>query len=136
MFVTQLQDLEGNLDTQFLDTVRSLYGVILKTKLNKQDIDQEVKQSSIIAVAQIIKVSHKNFSADEISSIINIFGDRLSNELTRESTLKALTLLAAKDGDIIQLQGLNMLSSKLVDLLHKAQRSIHLNTLEAIYSLV
>jgi hypothetical protein len=49
--VIQLQDLEGNLEHHHGDVVKSLYYIILQKKLNRQDIDQEVKQSSIIAVA-------------------------------------------------------------------------------------
>jgi cullin-associated NEDD8-dissociated protein 1 len=70
LFVTQLQDLEGNLDTQHLSIVKQLYTHILNTKLNKQDIDQEVKQSSIIAIAQIIKVAHEHFTQQELGNII------------------------------------------------------------------
>lgn len=52
------------------------------------------------------------------------------------STLKALTLLATREGGHINLQQLNTLSPKLVELLHKAQRSIHLNTLETMDALL
>jgi hypothetical protein len=135
MFALQLQDLEGLLDDQYVDTVRVLYSSI-REKLQKQDIDQEVKQSSIIAIAQVLSVAHEKFSAQEISGIISIFGDRLNNELTREATLKALTLLARNPHSNIKLEGLDSLTPKFVDLMHKAQRTVHLATLEAIRALV
>ena len=36
----------------------------------------------------------------------------------------------------IKLEGLNTLTPKLVDLMHKAQRQIHLSTLETVLALV
>lgn len=54
LFVIQLQDLEGNLELYQTDIVKRLYNIIYQQKLIRQDIDQEVKQSSIIAIAQII----------------------------------------------------------------------------------
>lgn len=54
MFVIQLQDIEGNLDPRHQEIVQKLYIQILNDKLSRQDIDQEVKQSSIISIAQII----------------------------------------------------------------------------------
>lgn len=62
-------------------------------KLKKQDIDQEVKQSAIIAIAQLMLVAHKELK-NETDLILQILGERLSNELTREAALKALALLA------------------------------------------
>ena len=61
MFIIQLQDLEGKLGNDYHDIVKQLHGSIL-TKLQKQDIDQEVKQSSIICMAQLLNVSHSIFS--------------------------------------------------------------------------
>ena len=63
------------------------------SKLKKQDIDQEVKQSAIIAIAQLMLVAHKELK-NETDLILQILGERLSNELTREAALKALALLA------------------------------------------
>jgi len=68
--------------------------------------------------------------------IIQIFSERLNNELTREATLKGLTMLASKPGSSIQLPNIQMLTPKFIDLLHKVQRQVHLYTLEAILALV
>lgn len=119
MFVIQLQDLEGNLDLHQTDIVKRLYNIIYQQKLIRQDIDQEVKQSSIIAIAQIIQIAHNQFQAAEIANIISLFGERLNNELTREATLRALTILA-RNKNVIKLNNLDQLTPKFVDLMHKA----------------
>jgi hypothetical protein len=63
-------------------------------KLNKTDIDQIVKQSSILAIATSISVCYSVLLPEAISRTLQIFGDRLTNELTRDTTLKALTMIA------------------------------------------
>jgi len=50
--------------------------------------------------------------------------------------LKALAMLASNKGSTIKLQGLNQLTPKLVDLMHKAQRQIHIYSLEAVLAMV
>ena len=77
-----------------------------------------MKQSAIIAIAQLILIAHKQISL-EIDMIMQILGDRLSNELTRESALKAITMLASKQQKI-KLQNLSNLTPRLVALLHQA----------------
>ena len=66
-----------------------------------------------------MKVAHKELSPAEISSIIGIIGERLNNELTREASLKALTLLA-RNRVTINLVNLEALTPQFVDLMHKA----------------
>jgi len=120
MFILQLQSLDGNLDPRFAGVVKELYQSILD-KLEKQDIDQEVKQSSIIAMAQLVQVAHQHLAKQQLDHIVSIFGERLVNELTREATLKALTLIANNEATI-NIQGLSKLIPHFVDLMHKAQR--------------
>lgn len=93
-----------------------------------------MKQSAIIAIAQLILIAHKQISL-EIDMIMQILGERLSNELTREAALKAITLLASKQQKI-KLENLSNLTPRLVALLHQAQRQIHLSTLETLFALL
>jgi hypothetical protein len=73
-------------------------------------------------MAQLVTVSHKVFAQNDVDGIIKIFGDRLNNELTREASLKGLTLIARNNAQTISLQNLESLTPQFVDLLHKAQR--------------
>lgn len=112
----------------------NLFGSIYEL-LHKQDIDQEVKQNSIIAMAQLISVSHKVLAAQEIGQVMQIFHDRLNNELTREASLKALVLIG-KSKVPVDIQDMGNFTGKLVDLLHKAEVQIHSSTLNTILVLL
>lgn len=69
-------------------------------------------------MAQLITIAHKVFP--NIDGIIKIFGERLNNELTREASLKGLTLIARNKAQAINLQNLDQLTPQFLDLLHKA----------------
>lgn len=88
-------------------------------------------------MANLITVCHKLLSKQQIQEIISVYNDRLQNDLTRDATLKAITRIALNQGaSEIDLSNLNTLIPRLFDLLHKAQRSIHLNTLETLVAIV
>jgi len=87
-------------------------------KLKRNDIDQEVKYSSIIAMAQIIRISHKIFNQQEINEVVKLYGERLQLELTREPTLKAFKIIARNEASNINLQGLANITPELIKLLH------------------
>jgi len=111
----------------------------IREKLLKTDIDQEVKQCAIIATASFVTVGHQLLKPDQISEILGIFSDRLQNDLTRDASLKGLTKIALNEGAPtaapIPLSNLPTLLPRLFELLHKAQRSLHLNTLETLVAL-
>lgn len=59
-FVYVLKGQDGStLNPLFAEVVPSLYPAV-REKLQKTDIDQEVKQCSIIAMASIITICHNN----------------------------------------------------------------------------
>jgi hypothetical protein len=72
--------------------------------------------------------------------VISIYNERLQNELTRDSALKAISKISAnsssKNSQIIKIGNLATLIPRMFELLHKAQRTIHLNTLETMVSMV
>lgn len=128
-----LKGSNGQIDPKFGSVVQPLYASI-RLKLEKADIDQEIKQCSIIAMAQFIAVCHKSLNESQIGDVIKIFNDRLQNDMTRDSTLKALVRITSNRG--LNIPNIAMLSPRMFDLLHKAQRTIHLNALEALWSMV
>lgn len=85
-------------------------------------------------MAQFISVCHKNLNEQQIGDVIKIYNDRLQNDMTRDSTLKALVKITNKKG--VTIPNLSILTPRMFDLLHKAQRTIHLNALEAIWSMI
>lgn len=69
LFILQLKGPDGSIGAEHQAVVMSLKEGIFN-KLQKQDIDQEVKQNSIIAMAQLLTVSYKQLQAAEINQIV------------------------------------------------------------------
>jgi hypothetical protein len=114
---------KASIDDKYTSVVAPLHQAIMD-KLQKTDIDQEVKQCSIIAMSSFITVCHKKLTASNIQAVIAIYQDRLQNELTRDATLKAITKIALNQeaptsASIIQITNFSSLLPKMFDLLHK-----------------
>lgn len=77
----------------FGDLSSQIYIATLK-RLKTADIDQEVKERAIACMGQIL--AHFGDSLyNELHECLPIFLDRLKNEITRLTTVKALTCIAA-----------------------------------------
>lgn len=63
-------------------------------RLRAADIDQEVKERAISCMGQVVSCLGDCLTA-EMSVCLPIFLDRLNNEITRLTTVKALTKVAA-----------------------------------------
>lgn len=63
------------------------------SRLKTSDIDQEVKERSISCMGQII-CNLGDVLQNEVQICLPIFLDRLRNEITRLTTVKALTKVA------------------------------------------
>lgn len=121
-----------------MDVVQPLFDAVFE-KLSKTDIDQIVKQSSIMSAATVITTCHNVLKPVHIQNTLQIFGDRLSNELTRDATLRALTMISLnnqkremQDTPIIPLFNLDQYVKIFFDLLKKTQRQLHLSVLECL----
>lgn len=64
------------------------------TRLKTADIDQEVKERAIACMGQIL-AHFGDMLTDVLYVCLPIFLDRLRNEITRLTTVKALTCIAA-----------------------------------------
>ncbi|XP_009078056.1 PREDICTED: cullin-associated NEDD8-dissociated protein 2 isoform X2 [Acanthisitta chloris] len=114
--------------------VKDLFPGTLK-RLKAADIDQEVKERAISCMGQIIHNLGDHLSTD-LQPTLKIFLERLKNEITRLTTVKALTLIASSPLKIdlrpILGEGLPILAS----FLRKNQRALKLSTLTALDILV
>lgn len=114
--------------------VKDLFPGTLK-RLKAADIDQEVKEHAISCMGQIIYNLGDHLSTD-LQPTLKIFLERLKNEITRLTTVKALTLIASSPLKIdlrpILGEGLPILAS----FLRKNQRALKLSTLNALDILV
>jgi len=120
-----MQGLDGLIDEEQKQTAIKMYDLVF-TKLSNAGVDQDVKFGSIIAMAKILKVSHQQLPANNLSRVIAIFKERLQVELTREPTVKALLLLAepGDEDNVVPLAGLNQLTPQLMKLLVQNSRQI------------
>ncbi|KFQ04311.1 Cullin-associated NEDD8-dissociated protein 1, partial [Leptosomus discolor] len=114
--------------------VKDLFPGTLK-RLKAADIDQEVKERAISCMGQIIYNLGDHLSTD-LQPTLKIFLERLKNEITRLTTVKALTLIASSPLKIdlrpILGEGFPILAS----FLRKNQRALKLSTLTALDILV
>jgi len=89
-------------------------------------------------MANLLTVSHKHFGQPELNSVIGIFGERLTNQMSRIASLRGLFMLATvpQSNGVPNLQNLNALVPKFIDLLHQADRQVHLETLSTLAALL
>lgn len=104
-------------------------------RLKAQDIDQEVKERAISCMGQIVAHLGDNLQL-ELPACLPIFLERLKNEITRLTAVKALTAIASSplriDLRMILPDSLPVLSS----FLRKNQRALKLSTLVLLDTLV
>lgn len=78
--------------SEFTPFVGQIYDCTLQ-KLKSQEVDQEVKERAIICMGQIISNLGDVLNA-ELAVCLPIFLERLRNEVTRLSAVKALIMIA------------------------------------------
>ncbi|KAF4529720.1 hypothetical protein B566_EDAN015349 [Ephemera danica] len=104
-------------------------------RLRASDIDQEVKERAISCMGQII-CNLGDYLQSELPTCLPIFLDRLRNEITRLTTVKALTKVAASPLHInlqpVLVEAMPILGS----FLRKNQRALKLCTLTLLDTLV
>ncbi|XKL68842.1 hypothetical protein PGB90_006611 [Kerria lacca] len=104
-------------------------------RLKTADIDQEVKERAISCMGQII-CNLGDYLQGELNVCLPIFLDRLKNEITRLTTVKALTKIAASplriDLRLIMAEAVPILGT----FLRKNHRALKLNTLILLDTLV
>lgn len=114
--------------------VRDLFSATLK-RLKAADIDQEVKERAISCMGQIV-CNLGDYLSSDLQLTLKIFLERLKNEITRLTTVKALTLIASSRLKIdlrpILAEGFPILAS----FLRKNQRALKLSTLTALDILI
>uniref|UniRef100_A0A3P8Y8P3 TATA-binding protein interacting (TIP20) domain-containing protein n=1 Tax=Esox lucius TaxID=8010 RepID=A0A3P8Y8P3_ESOLU len=100
-------------------------------RLRAADIDQEVKERAISCMGQIICNLGDSLGSD-LPGTLHIFLERLKNEITRLTTVKALTLIADASKCLVFLRAVPILAS----FLRKNQRALKLSTLAGLDILV
>ncbi|XP_035780587.1 cullin-associated NEDD8-dissociated protein 1-like [Anopheles albimanus] len=118
----------------FSPYVSQLYSSTLQ-KLRSPEVDQEVKERAIACMGQII-ANMGDVLQPELVTCLPLFMERLRNEVTRLSSVKALTMIAGSPlrvnlspiiGEVIPVLG---------SFLRKNQRALKLNSLTLLDTLV
>lgn len=119
------QQLTENYDELIYD----LYQATLH-RLRASDIDQEVKEGAITCMGQIMSSAGDRL-INEVPVTLQIFLDRLKNEITRLTTVKSLTIIA--EARKINLDAiLAPAVPVLANFLRKNQRSLKISTLKCL----
>lgn len=118
----------------FRPFVPQLYDCTLQ-KLKSPEVDQEVKERAIACMGQIIS-NMGDALLNELTTCLPIFMERLLNEITRLSSVKALTMIAASPLCINLSPILNEVIPALGTFLRKNQRALKLNSLALLETLV
>ena len=104
-------------------------------RLKASDIDQEVKERAIGCMGQIV-ASLGDHLSDKMKDCLPIFLDRLKNEITRLTAVKALIRIAASELHIDLSPILGSALPNLASFLRKNQRALKLSTLALLDKLV
>ncbi|XP_055713494.1 cullin-associated NEDD8-dissociated protein 1 [Phlebotomus papatasi] len=125
-------NMETNFD--FAPFVPQLYNCTLQ-KLRSPEVDQEVKERAIACMGQII-ANMGDVLRTELTTCLPLFMERLRNEVTRLSSVKALTMIAASPLRVNLSPILADVIPTLGSFLRKNQRALKLNSLTLLDTLV
>lgn len=125
-------DVQYNFD--FTPYIGQLYSSTLQ-KLRAPEVDQEVKEKAIACMGQIIS-NMGDALVSELAVCLPIFMERLLNEVTRLSSVKALIMIASSPLCINLSPILNDVIPALGSFLRKNQRALKLNSLTLLDTLV
>ncbi|CAG9855280.1 unnamed protein product [Phyllotreta striolata] len=131
--VKVIRPLNINSAFDFTPFTKDIYSCTL-LRLRTADIDQEVKEKAISTMGQVICNLGDHLKA-ELPYCLPLFLDRLKNEITRLTTVKALTKIAGSPLGI-ELPILPEAMPILGLFLRKNQRALKLTTLQLIDCLI
>uniref|UniRef100_A0A0K8UC02 Cullin-associated NEDD8-dissociated protein 1 n=3 Tax=Bactrocera latifrons TaxID=174628 RepID=A0A0K8UC02_BACLA len=114
--------------------VEDLYSATLK-KLMTSDVDQEVKDRAITCMGQII-ANMGDFLVPQVQTCLPILMERLNNEVTRLSSVKAIHMIASSPLRIDLTLIIKEIIPILGSFLRKNNRALRLNSLDLLNKLV
>ncbi|OMO95503.1 Armadillo-like helical [Corchorus capsularis] len=126
-------NLEGS-GFDFTPYVHPLYNAIM-SRLTNQDQDQEVKECAISCMGLVISTFGDNLGA-ELPACLPVLVDRMGNEITRLTAVKAFAVIAASPLRIDLSCVLEHVIAELTGFLRKANRALRQATLGTLNSLI
>ncbi|TYI77970.1 hypothetical protein E1A91_D06G178000v1 [Gossypium mustelinum] len=126
-------NLEG-FGFDFKPYVHPIYNAIM-SRLTNQDQDQEVKECAITCMGLVISTFGDNLGT-ELHACLPVLVDRMGNEITRLTTVKAFAVIAASPLRIDLSCVLEHVIAELTGFLRKANRALRQATLGTLNSLI
>ncbi|CAM9429024.1 unnamed protein product, partial [Choristocarpus tenellus] len=114
--------------------VMPLYKAIFP-RLSAHDIDQEIKECAITSMGLLLAHLASELSA-QLPEVLSLLMDRLRNEITRMSTLKALALVSTSPLEVDISSILAPATEELAMFLRQQSRTLKQTTLETFLALI
>ncbi|KAL3107838.1 hypothetical protein niasHT_017070 [Heterodera trifolii] len=121
--------------TDFSKALPVMYSAVV-SKLKIADIDQEVKEKNIATVGLLVALFSAELGTKITDECLPLLLERLRNEMTRQVALRAINHIVQSPTKLDLQPMLPELLSLCADFLRKNQRSLRLNTLTLLESLV
>ncbi|KAK6915846.1 TATA-binding protein interacting (TIP20) [Dillenia turbinata] len=118
----------------FKPYVHPIYDAIM-SRLTNQDQDQEVKECAISCMGLVISTFGDNLKS-ELPACLPVLVDRMGNEITRLTAVKAFAVIAASPLQIDLSCVLEHVVAELTAFLRKANRALRQATLGTLNSLI
>ncbi|KAK9750059.1 hypothetical protein RND81_02G170400 [Saponaria officinalis] len=118
----------------FKPFARPIYNAIM-SRLTNQDQDQEVKECAITCMGLVIATFGDSLSA-ELPACLPVLVDRMGNEITRLTAVKAFAVIAASPLHINLSCILEIVVAELTAFLRKANRTLRQATLGTLNSII
>jgi cullin-associated NEDD8-dissociated protein 1 len=88
-------DVQGANSTLSPEIVASSMYAAIENRLKAHDLDQEIKECSLLAAASLIRNFHASLPSHDCEALLYVILERLKNEITRVSALKTLSIIAS-----------------------------------------
>ncbi|KAL1534946.1 Cullin-associated NEDD8-dissociated protein 1 [Salvia divinorum] len=121
-------------DFDFKPYVHPIYAAIM-SRLTNQDQDQEVKECAISCMGLVVS-TFGDFLGAELPSCLPVLVDRMGNEITRLTAVKAFAVIAASPLHLDLSCVLEHVISELTAFLRKANRALRQATLGTLNTLI
>ncbi|XP_054801363.1 cullin-associated NEDD8-dissociated protein 1 [Prosopis cineraria] len=121
-------------DFDFRPFVHPIYKAIMSRLIN-QDQDQEVKECAISCMGLVVSTFGDYLSAD-LPACLPVLVDRMGNEITRLTAVKAFAVIAASPLKVDLSCVLDQVIAELTAFLRKANRALRQATLGTLNSLI
>lgn len=132
--VKVIRPLDIQVNFEFAPFVSNLYQCTL-IKLKSPEVDQEVRERAIACMGQIV-ANMGDVLQPELGVCLPIFMERLRNDVTRLSSVKALTMIAASPLRVNLSPIMEDVVPALGSFLRKNQRALKLHSLTLLDTLI